>query len=113
MQKEKFNFIITDQASKKIIELSMEEKDNKIYLRITVDGGGCSGFMYQYDFTNKIEQDDISITHLGATIIIDSLSQEFLNGSKIDYIEELGAEFFQISNPQAKYKCGCGNSCGV
>ena len=113
MNKESFNFTITDQASKKIEELYKKEKEGKIYLRISVDGGGCSGFMYKYDFTDKIEPDDEIIEHLGAKILIDTISQEFLNGSRIDYIKELGAEFFQISNPQAKYKCGCGNSFGL
>ena len=113
MKKEAFNFNITDQAAKKIKELSSQEKEEKNYLRISVDGGGCSGFMYKYDFTHKIEQDDKIIEHLSAIVLIDSISQEFLNGSKIDYIEELGAEFFQISNPQAKHKCGCGNSFGI
>ncbi len=90
MENETFNFFITDNASKRINELSLEEKGDNRYLRITVDGGGCSGFMYRYDFTDKVENEDQMIHHLDSTIIIDSLSQEFLNECKIDYIEELG-----------------------
>ncbi len=113
MQNETFSFFITDNASRRIKELSLEEKGNNKYLRISVDGGGCSGFMYKYDFTDKIQDDDKVINYLESTIIIDSLSREFLNECKIDYVQELGAEFFQISNPKAKYKCGCGNSFGL
>ena len=91
----------------------MAKEENKPFLRISVDGGGCSGFMYKYDFTDAKEDLD-AVIHMGnATFLIDDLSKPFLNDSKLDYIEELGAEYFQISNPNAKYKCGCGNSFGV
>jgi iron-sulfur cluster insertion protein len=113
MKEENFNFIITDIAATKVDQLIKEEKAECKYLRISVDGGGCSGFMYKYELTDKLMSDDKVIEHFKAHILIDPISQEFLNGSKLDYIQELGAEFFQISNPKAKYKCGCGNSFNV
>ena len=113
MTENDFSFTVTQDAAKKIKELSEQEKEGKKYLRISVDGGGCSGFMYKYDFTNKTDDQDKIIKYMDCIILIDSISQDFLNGSKIDYIQDLGSEYFQISNPKAKYKCGCGNSFGL
>ena len=108
----KFDFTITAKAAARVCSLMKKESD-KPFLRISVDGGGCSGFMYKYDFTDAKEDKDVVIQMDRATFLIDDLSKQFLNDSTLDYIEELGAEYFQISNPNAKYKCGCGNSFGV
>lgn len=107
-------FNITDSASHRIAELIEKKKDqNIIALRISVDGGGCSGFMYKYDLVDKINDDDFIAEHNGIKVIIDPLSQQFLDNSNIDFITELGARYFQINNPQASAKCGCGNSFSV
>lgn len=103
------NFTITANAAKRIKELIIKDND-KIALRISVDGGGCSGFMYNYNFVSEINLDDFISEKDGAKVVIDPVSQEFLNQSEIDFIEELGASYFKISNPQATAKCGCGNS---
>lgn len=102
-----FVFEITNSAAKRI--LYMIENQPEKYLRISVEGGGCSGFMYQYSFTNTID-DDILITKNEATILIDKISSQFLNNASLDFVEELGSSYFQVINPNAIAKCGCGNS---
>ena len=103
---------LTDNAAKRIAFLSSKEEVNKA-LRISVVGGGCSGFSYDYKFVEKSEDGDHIIEKKGAVVLIDQVSQEFLNECVIDYIEELGASYFEIRNPNATAKCGCGNSFGV
>jgi iron-sulfur cluster assembly accessory protein len=107
-----FNIDVTDNAAKRIAELASEEKEKKI-LRISVNGGGCSGFKYDYLFVEKHDDGDFKIEKSGAIIVIDEVSQGFLSGAVFDYIEELGASYFRITNPNATAKCGCGNSFGV
>ena len=103
---------LTDNAAKRIAFLLSKEGVNKA-LRISVIGGGCSGFSYDYKFVEKPEKSDHIIEKKGAIVVIDEVSQEFLNECVIDYIEELGSAYFEIRNPNATAKCGCGNSFGV
>ena len=83
------------------------------YLRVSVEGGGCSGFSYKYDLTNTLEGDDIQIERDGAIVLVDSMSVEFLKGSIIDYVDELIGASFQIKNPNATVSCGCGTSFSI
>ena len=83
------------------------------YLRVSVEGGGCSGFSYKYDLTNTLESDDIQIERDGAIVLVDSMSVEFLKGSIIDYVDELIGASFQIKNPNATVSCGCGTSFSI
>ncbi|MDG1436639.1 MAG: iron-sulfur cluster insertion protein ErpA [Rickettsiaceae bacterium] len=108
------DFKITPAAAKRISYL-MSKKDSGdiVGLRISVDGGGCSGFMYQYDFIDSINEDDYVVENQSVKVIIDPISQEFLDGCSIEFIEELGSNYFQITNPNATAKCGCGNSFAV
>ena len=84
--------------------------DNSKYFRITVLGGGCSGFQYKFDFDNSINKDDIIFKTNKIEILIDNVSLNYIKGSKIDYVEELIGSSFKISNPQASSSCGCGTS---
>ncbi len=84
--------------------------DNSKYFRITVLGGGCSGFQYKFDFDNSINKDDIIFKTNKIEILIDKVSLNYIKGSKIDYVEELIGSSFKISNPQASSSCGCGTS---
>ncbi|CEO16817.1 Iron-sulfur cluster insertion protein ErpA [Rickettsia monacensis] len=106
---------ITDRAFERVCELVELEKDKNLVLRVSVDSGGCSGLMYNYELVSKdnIEQDDYVITKHNATIIIDPISQKFILDCTLDFIEELGSSYFNVNNPQAKAKCGCGNSFSV
>lgn len=106
-----FNFIITDNAAKKILSLCQSGENS--YMRIAVDGGGCSGFKYDYSLEAYCNSDDIILEKNEAKVIIDKISQDFLNDCKLDYIETLGSSSFEISNPKATAKCGCGSSFSI
>ena len=104
------NIEITEDASNRVKELIKKDSKNMIALRVSVDGGGCSGFMYQYALIDKINSDDFILESNGTKVAIDPLSQQFLDGCIIEFVQELGSNFFQIKNPNASAKCGCGNS---
>ena len=108
-----FDFDITDKAALRVSELIGSETNVKIALRVAVDGGGCSGFMYNYNLVDEINDDDFVLEKHGIKIAIDPLSQGFLEKCKLEFIVELGGAYFQISNPNATAKCGCGNSFSV
>lgn len=108
-----FNFDITDKAAIRISELIANETNPKIALRVAVDGGGCSGFMYNYNLVNEVSDDDFVLEKYGVKIAIDPISQTFLTKCKLEFIEELGGAYFQILNPNATAKCGCGNSFNI
>jgi len=83
------------------------------YLRVSVEGGGCSGFQYKFDFAEGPEDDDIVLERDGAKVLIDTVSLDFLGGSEIDYTQELIGSAFKIHNPNATAACGCGTSFSV
>ena len=82
-------------------------------LRVAVDGGGCSGFQYAFDVTTTADSDDLRIERDGATVLIDSVSLGFLQGSRIDFVDDLIGQSFKIDNPNATASCGCGTSFSV
>ena len=103
----------SDQAAKKVRALTMEEANEDLRLRVFVSGGGCSGFEYGFTFDDEIEDDDIEVENSGVSLVIDSLSFEYLVGSSIDYLEDLQGSRFVVINPNATSTCGCGNSFSV
>jgi iron-sulfur cluster insertion protein len=108
-----FYFKVTPNAQRRILQLiSLEEKSN-LKLRITVDSGGCSGLFYKYELTDSPSADDIIHNTETVDVLIDCISQPFLHNSTLDYVQNLGNSYFQISNPNATLKCGCGNSFAV
>ena len=104
---------ISDSAAARIAFLMAQEASPDAKLRVAVDGGGCSGFQYRFDFDQEQKDDDILLEKEGAKVLIDTMSLEFMQGSVIDYIETLGAAHFEVRNPQASATCGCGNSFAV
>ena len=86
------------------------KKDKFDYFRITVLGGGCAGFQYKFDFDNKKNNDDILIKTNKISVLIDKISLGLINGSKIDYVDELIGSSFKVTNPKASSSCGCGTS---
>jgi iron-sulfur cluster assembly accessory protein len=82
-------------------------------LRISVKGGGCSGFQYIYEIDRAREDDDFVITHDGATVVIDPVSLEMMKGSEVDFVDDLMGQSFRINNPNAVASCGCGVSFSV
>ena len=107
------NAEITDAAAAKVKKLIEEEGNPNLKLRVTVSGGGCSGFQYGFDFDENVTDDDIKIEKDGVTMLIDNMSMQYLAGSAVDYLEGLEGARFVISNPNAKTTCGCGSSFSV
>jgi len=100
--------IITNRAYNRIAEIS-----DKDFLRVSVEGGGCSGFKYEIIMDNKISNTDTIYEKKGAKVIIDEISLKFLAGATIDYTEELIGARFTINNPNASSSCGCGISFNI
>jgi len=103
----------TDAAAAKVKALVEEEKNPKLKLRVSVDGGGCSGFQYGFAFDENIGDGDTVVEKLGATMLVDVTSMQYLNGSEVDYLEGLEGARFVVNNPNAKSTCGCGSSFSV
>ena len=99
---------ITEDAQNYIDDLI--KKDKSDYFRITVLGGGCAGFQYKFDFDDKKNDDDILIKTNKISVLIDKISLGLINGSKIDYVNELIGSSFKVTNPKASSSCGCGTS---
>ena len=99
------NLLVTNNAAKKIIELS--KKKEKKMLRISVTGGGCQGFQYNLDMEDKSKKKDIIIKKNNALVIIDQNSLNLIKGSEIDFVEDLIGSRFKINNPKATSSCGC------
>ena len=105
---------ISDGAVNKILSLADSEDDtNNLNLRVYVTGGGCSGFQYGFSFDKVIDEEDTCIRKDGANLVVDSLSLQYLEGSTVDYTEDLMGSKFIITNPNATTTCGCGESFSI
>ncbi|MHB2206080.1 HesB/IscA family protein [Methylobacterium sp. CM6257] len=100
---------LTPRAAKRINEIMGSEPPGSS-LRISVNGGGCSGFSYAFDITRTREAQDVAIERDGATVIVDPVSLEYMAGSTIDFVNDLIGQSFKIENPLATASCGCGTS---
>ena len=100
---------VTESAVRRIAEILATEPPQSV-LRVSVEGGGCSGFQYKFDITREREADDIVIAGNGATVVIDPVSLEYMSGSHIDFVDDLIGASFKVNNPKAKASCGCGTS---
>lgn len=103
---------LSDAAAKKINAILASE-DGKSALRVSVEGGGCSGFSYKFDLADSPSDDDIVLEKSGAKVLIDQLSLVYMGGSEIDYVDDLMGQSFQIRNPNAVASCGCGTSFSI
>ena len=101
---------LTDNAAAKVQSLISEEGNPHLKLRVFVTGGGCSGFQYGFSFEDTMAEDDTPVSKDGVTVLIDSLSYQYLAGSTVDYEENLMGSKFVITNPNASTTCGCGAS---
>tara|TARA_Y100001934_G_C12128713_1_gene666781 strand:- start:290 stop:607 length:318 start_codon:yes stop_codon:yes gene_type:complete len=104
-------FDVSKSAIKRILEVS--KRNNKKFFRISIDGGGCQGFSYKFDFDDKISKNDKVLDFNDVKILIDSTSLEFVNDAKLDFVEDMIGSYFKISNPKATSTCGCGISFSV
>ncbi|MES2625867.1 MAG: iron-sulfur cluster insertion protein ErpA [Pseudomonadota bacterium] len=105
--------VLTEKAASKVNSLVSEEGKVELNLRVYVTGGGCSGFQYGFSFDEVVNEDDTVIEKDGARLLIDSLSIQYLLGSKIDYVEGLQGSRFIVENPMASTTCGCGMSFSI
>jgi iron-sulfur cluster insertion protein len=104
---------VTENAVAKVQSLKLEEDNEELKLRVYVTGGGCSGFQYGFSFEDVMAEDDTAVTRDGITVLIDSLSYQYLAGSTVDYEEGLMGSRFLITNPNASTTCGCGASFSI
>ena len=103
---------LSPSAAARLATLSAAE-GHAVMLRVAVEGGGCSGFQYQFDLVQAAEADDLKVQLDGSTALVDPVSLDLLKGSEIDFIDELAGAQFRIRNPNARSSCGCGVSFSV
>jgi len=104
---------LTEAAQVKIAEVLAEENDPKSKLRMFVQGGGCAGFSYGFTIDDEQNEDDFEIPAGSTSVLVDSMSIQYLQGSIVDYKDDLDGSRFAITNPQASGTCGCGSSFSV
>jgi iron-sulfur cluster assembly accessory protein len=106
------NVTLSDAAAKRISEIVAADA-GKQALRVSVEGGGCSGFSYKFDLAESADADDVVISNGNAKVLIDSMSLIYMAGSEIDFVDNLLGQSFQIKNPNAVASCGCGTSFSI
>ncbi|HVZ00958.1 MAG TPA: iron-sulfur cluster insertion protein ErpA [Dongiaceae bacterium] len=104
---------LTQSAAKRIAWLIAQEGDASLMLRLSVSGGGCSGFQYGFSFDNARQTDDHLFERDGVKMVVDDTSLDLLAGAEVDYVEDLVGSSFQVKNPNATSSCGCGSSFSV
>ncbi len=102
--------VFTDAAAAKVADLIAEEGNPELKLRVFVQGGGCSGFQYGFTFDDAVNEDDTQFEKNGVTLLVDSMSFQYLVGAEIDYKEDINGSQFVIKNLNATTTCGCGSS---
>ena len=100
---------VSERAARRIGEILKGEPSGTM-LRVSVEGGGCSGFQYKFDKEHAKANDDLVISRDGAVVLIDPVSVNYMAGSEIDFVDDLIGASFKVKNPQAKASCGCGTS---
>jgi iron-sulfur cluster assembly accessory protein len=103
---------ISDRAARRIGEI-LNSEGNGAMLRISVEGGGCSGFQYKFDVEHAKSEDDLVIERDSAVVLVDSASVPFLTGSEVDFVDDLIGASFRVNNPNATASCGCGTSFSI
>ena len=106
---------LTNSAIQRIKEIRQKDSNHEKFLRISISGGGCSGFQYIFELDNKSLEGDVKVAEENSQILAmtDETSLPFLNGAEIEFVKELGASYFKVNNPNAKANCGCGSSFSV
>ena len=104
---------LSEGASQRINELIATEGKDAMMMRVTVNGGGCSGFTYSFDMDDKTNDDDLVFERDGARVVIDEMSLGFLLDAELDYVEDLIGSSFTFKNPNAASTCGCGSSFSI
>ena len=107
------NVEFSQRAADKVRQLMLAEANDALKLRVFITGGGCSGFSYGFTFDEDVAADDAVVEREGVTMVVDSLSFQYLSGAEVDYNEDLQGAQFVVQNPNASSTCGCGNSFAV
>ena len=105
------NLTLTSSAAKRVAFIA-DRQGAPAILRLSVDGGGCAGFSYKFEM-GEIGEDDVQAATDGVTLVVDPVSFDLLDGSQVDYVEDLGGAAFKVTNPNAASGCGCGSSFSV
>jgi iron-sulfur cluster assembly accessory protein len=103
---------VSDRAARRIAEIVAGEPDKPL-LRVSVEGGGCSGFQYKFDLVHTSEADDLVIERAGVKVLVDQVSLAYMAGSEIDFVDDLIGSSFRVINPNATAACGCGTSFSI
>ena len=103
---------LSASAARRIQAIS-EREGHPVMLRVAVEGGGCSGFQYQFDLVDAVQDDDLKVERDGAAAVVDIVSLALLGGSEIDFVDELAGAEFRVRNPNARSSCGCGVSFSI
>ena len=103
---------LTEAAADRV-GLIARKQGRPAILRLSVEGGGCSGFQYKFDLTDAAEADDSVSETAGVKLVVDPVSLDLVEGSTVDFVESLGGAAFKVENPQAASGCGCGSSFGI
>ncbi|MDR6758599.1 iron-sulfur cluster assembly accessory protein [Mycoplana sp. BE70] len=106
------NVTLSDAAAKRIAAI-LGADSAKTAMRVSVEGGGCSGFSYKFDLVDSSEADDLVLEKGSARVLIDQLSLVYMDGAEIDFVDDLMGQSFQIKNPNAVASCGCGTSFSI
>jgi len=104
---------LTAGAARRVAEIAAQQGNPKLKFRVAVQGGGCSGFQYEFKLEEAVGDDDIVIERDGVQMLVDSLSLLYLTGAEVDFVEDLIGAAFQVNNPNATASCGCGTSFSV
>ena len=105
--------VVTESAARRIALLKQQEQAEGAFLRISVSGGGCSGFQYGLTLDDQRNPDDVLFERDGVEVVVDGISLGLLDGAEVDFVEDLMGASFQIRNPNAASSCGCGNSFSI
>jgi iron-sulfur cluster insertion protein len=103
----------SDAAAARVKQLIAEEKNPDLKLRVSVSGGGCSGFQYGFEFDEQVKAGDTEIKKDGVVLLVDASSMQYLADAEVDFLDGLEGSRFVISNPNAKTTCGCGSSFAI
>ena len=104
--------MLTERAARRIGQILKAEPPGSM-LRVSVAGGGCSGFQYKFDFVDAKADDDLVLVRDGAVVLVDAVSVQYMAGAEIDFVEDLIGNSFKINNPIATSSCGCGTSFSI
>lgn len=104
---------ISENAANRLANLIASKKNPDLLFRVYIQGGGCSGFQYGFQFEEAAAGDDLEFDHSGIRVVVDPMSLQYLGGAEVDFIDDLQGSRFVVNNPNATTTCGCGSSFGI